>query len=114
VIRSMRLQVSVMPTPRIAGRHSTIVIGRPHNSGILVADPLRGYQTCSKQPITRQSRAHPTTSRAGTNPLKAEALQFSLAHPATAASSRAPEAERIAEDYAALNTRSRRPLNETR
>jgi D-threo-aldose 1-dehydrogenase len=38
-------------------------------------------------------------------PIKAAALQFSLAHPATAAViPGASQPERIAEDYAALNT----------
>jgi hypothetical protein len=53
-----------------------------------------------------RSPASPTSRTGTTSPIKAAALQFSLAHPATAAViSGASKPERIPEDYAALHTK---------
>jgi hypothetical protein len=76
----------------------------PYNSGILAGGIHFEYQNAPAEISAKVARITDIAQRHNV-PIKAAALQFSLAHPATAAViPGASKPERIAEDYAALNT----------
>jgi D-threo-aldose 1-dehydrogenase len=91
--------------PTAAAHGVDIVIGGPYNSGTLAGGTRFEYQTAPAQISAKVARITDIAQRYDV-PIKGAALQFSLAHPATAAViPGASKPERIAEDYAALNTR---------
>ena len=90
--------------PTAAAQGIDIVIGGPYNSGILAGGTRFEYQNAPAEITAKVARITDIAQRYDV-PIKAAALQFSLAHPATAAViPGASKPERIAEDYAALNT----------
>jgi len=92
----------LMPTAAAEG--VDIVIGGPYNSGILAGGTRFEYQNAPAEITAKVARITDIAQRYDV-PIKAAALQFSLTHPATAAViPGASKPERIAEDYAALNT----------
>ena len=91
--------------PTAAAQGIDIVIGGPYNSGILAGGTRFEYQNAPAEITAKVARITDIAQRYDV-PIKAAALQFSLAHPATAAViPGASKPERIAEDYAALNTK---------
>ena len=91
--------------PTAAAQGIDIVIGGPYNSGILAGGTRYEYQAAPAEISAKVARITDIAHRYDV-PIKAAALQFSLAHPATAAViPGASKPERIAEDYAALNTK---------
>lgn len=79
-----------------------IVIGGPYSSGILAGGKHFEYQEASAEIISKVERIKALTAEHGIG-IKAAALQFSLAHQATAAViPGATKPSRIAEDLAAL------------
>jgi len=93
----------LMPTAAAEG--IDIVIGGPYNSGILAGGTRFEYQKAPAEISAKVARITDIAQRHDV-PVKAAALQFSLAHPATAAViPGASKPERIAEDHAALNTK---------
>ena len=90
--------------PAAAARQVEIVVGGPYSSGILAGGTHFEYQKAPPEIIARVERIK-ATARRHQVPLKAAALQFSLAHPASAAViPGASRPERIKEDHAALTT----------
>jgi D-threo-aldose 1-dehydrogenase len=88
--------------PGAADRKVDIVIGGPYSSGALVGGAHFEYQKASPEILGKVERIKALAQRHGV-PIKAAALQFSLAHPASAAViPGASRPERIAEDHAAL------------
>ncbi|OON82612.1 aldo/keto reductase [Streptomyces tsukubensis] len=82
-----------------------IVVGGPYSSGILAGGKHFEYQEASPEVIERVERVKAVAERFGVS-IKAAALQFSLAHPATAAViPGATRPSRIAEDVAAFGER---------
>ena len=90
--------------PAAAARGVDIVVGGPYSSGVLAGGAHFEYQQASPDILARVARMRAVAARHGV-PLKAAALQFVLANPAVrAVIPGASKPERIAEDYAALNT----------
>src|SRR5262249_34986385 len=88
--------------PAAAARNVDIVVGGPYSSGILAGGAHFEYQQASPEIIAKVERIKAVADRHQV-PIKAAALQFSLAHPASAAIiPGASRPERIAEDRAAL------------
>lgn len=88
--------------PTAAARRVDIVIGGPYSSGILAGGTHFEYQKAPPEIVARVDRIKTLATRYEV-PIKAAALQFSLAHPASAAViPGASRPERIAEDHAAL------------
>ena len=88
--------------PAAAEEDVDIVIGGPYSSGVLAGGSYFEYQKASPEILTKVERIKDIARRYKV-PLKAAALQFSLAHPAVAAIiPGASHPERIAEDHAAL------------
>lgn len=88
--------------PAAAAQGVDIVIGGPYSSGVLVGGSHFEYQPASPEILAKVARIQALADRHGV-PIKAAALQFSLAHPASAAViPGASRPERIAEDQAAL------------
>jgi len=82
-----------------------IVVGGPYSSGVLVGGDRFEYQKASPEILAKVARIKALTDR-HTIPIKAAALHFSLAHPASAAIiPGASKPERIAEDIAALKVK---------
>ncbi|QNS06601.1 aldo/keto reductase [Streptomyces xanthii] len=80
-----------------------MVVGGPYSSGILAGGTHFEYQQAPAHIIERVARLKDLTARHGVS-IKAAALQFSLAHPASAAVvPGATKPTRIAEDTAALD-----------
>ncbi|GGT44006.1 aldo/keto reductase [Streptomyces chromofuscus] len=80
-----------------------MVVGGPYSSGILAGGAHFEYADAPPEIIERVRRIKDVAGRNGVS-LKAAALQFSLAHPATAAViPGATKPSRIAEDLAALH-----------
>ncbi|MFD8566767.1 aldo/keto reductase [Streptomyces sp. NPDC059639] len=80
-----------------------MVVGGPYSSGILAGGTHFEYQQAPAEIIERVGRLKALTEKHGVS-IKAAALQFSLAHPASAAVvPGATRPGRIAEDTAALN-----------
>jgi D-threo-aldose 1-dehydrogenase len=91
--------------PHAAERKVDIVVGGPYSSGILAGGAHFEYQKAPPQIIDKVNRIQALCQTFAV-PIKAAALQFSLAHPASAAViPGASRPERIAEDHAALNAR---------
>jgi len=88
--------------PAAAARKVDIVIGGPYSSGVLVGGGHFEYQKAPPEVLARVERIKAVALRHQV-PIKAAALQFSLAHPASAAViPGASRPDRIAEDHAAL------------
>src|SRR5262249_703734 len=88
--------------PAAAARHVDIVVGGPYSSGILAGGTHFEYQKAPPEIVAKVERIKTLALRHQV-PIKAAALQFSLAHPASAAViPGASRPERIAEDHAAL------------
>src|SRR5215813_2551328 len=88
--------------PNAAEKKVDIVIGGPYSSGALVGGPHFEYQKAPPEILARVERITAVAEQHRV-PIKAAALQFSLAHPASAAViPGASRPERIAEDGAAL------------
>ncbi|MFD3655657.1 aldo/keto reductase [Streptomyces sp. NPDC058620] len=88
--------------PAAAGQNVDIVVGGPYSSGILAGGQHFEYQKAPADIIAKVERIKALAQRYGIG-IKAAALQFSLAHPATvAAIPGATRPSRITEDAAAL------------
>jgi D-threo-aldose 1-dehydrogenase len=88
--------------PAAAARNIGIVIGGPYSSGILAGGAHFEYQKAPPEIVTKVERIKKIAERHQV-PIKAAALQFSLAHPASAAViPGASRPARIKEDHAAL------------
>ena len=88
--------------PAAAEKDVDIVIGGPYSSGVLAGGSHFEYQKASPEIVAKVERIKGIAQRYKV-PIKAAALQFSLAHPAVAAViPGASRPERIAEDHAAL------------
>lgn len=88
--------------PAAAARDVDIVVGGPYSSGILAGGTHFEYQQAPAEIVAKVERIKELAARHGVG-IKAAALQFSLAHPATAAViPGATRPSRVAEDVAAL------------
>src|SRR5262245_31412241 len=88
--------------PAAAANGVDIVIGGPYSSGVLAGGANFEYQKASPEIVAKVERIKAVAQRHDV-PIKAAALQFSLAHPASVAViPGASRPERIAEDHAAL------------
>ena len=88
--------------PGALAQNVEIVVGGPYSSGVLAGGTHFEYQQASPEILAKVERIRAIAARYGV-PVKAAALRFSLAHPATAAViPGASRPERIAEDQAAL------------
>ncbi|MFE5941966.1 aldo/keto reductase [Streptomyces sp. NPDC056480] len=88
--------------PAAAERGVDIVVGGPYSSGILAGGTHFEYQKAPAAIVDKVERIKAVAARHDVG-IKAAALQFSLAHPATvAAIPGATKPSRIAEDVAAL------------
>ena len=88
--------------PAAAEADVDIVVGGPYSSGVLAGGSNFEYQKASPEILAKVERIKGIAQRYQV-PVKAAALQFSLAHPAVAAViPGASRPERIAEDHAAL------------
>ena len=88
--------------PAAAARNVGIVIGGPYSSGILAGGTHFEYQKAPPEIVAKVERIKRVAERHQV-PIKAAALQFSLAHPASAAViPGASRPDRIKEDWAAL------------
>jgi D-threo-aldose 1-dehydrogenase len=88
--------------PSAAEADVDIVVGGPYSSGVLAGGSHFEYQKASPEILAKVERIKGIAQRYRV-PIKAAALQFSLAHPAVAAViPGASLPERIAEDHAAL------------
>jgi D-threo-aldose 1-dehydrogenase len=88
--------------PAAAAADVDIVIGGPYSSGVLAGGRHFEYREASPEIVTKVDKIKRIAERYQV-PIKAAALQFSLAHPAVAAViPGASRPERIAEDHAAL------------
>lgn len=88
--------------PAAAAQKVDIIIGGPYSSGVLVGGTHFEYQKASPEIIARVERIKSLAGRHQV-PIKGAALQFSLAHPASAAViPGASRPESITEDRAAL------------
>ena len=88
--------------PAAVAKGVDIVIGGPYSSGVLAGGAHFEYQMASPAIVAKVECIKAVAQRHDV-PIKAAALQFSLAHPASAAViPGASRPERIAEDHAAL------------
>jgi len=88
--------------PKAASRNVEIVVGGPYSSGILAGGTTFEYAAAPPEIIAKVEKIRAIADRFGV-PIKAAALQFALAHPASAAViPGATRPDRIAEDHAAL------------
>ncbi|MEU8789197.1 aldo/keto reductase [Streptomyces sp. NPDC048643] len=88
--------------PSAAAQGVDVVVGGPYSSGILAGGAHFEYQQAPAHIVDKVERIKAVTRRHGVG-IKSAALQFSLAHPATAAAiPGATRPSRIAEDVAAL------------
>ncbi|MFE5049336.1 aldo/keto reductase [Streptomyces sp. NPDC056637] len=89
--------------PAAAAQDVDMVVGGPYSSGILAGGRHFEYQKAPADIIAKVERIKALAAGHGVS-IKAAALQFALAHPATAAVvPGATRPSRIAEDVAALN-----------
>lgn len=87
--------------PAAEARNVDIVVGGPYSSGILAGGQHFEYQKAPAAIVEKVERIKSLAAQHGTS-IKAAALQFSLAHPAVAATiPGATRPSRIAEDVAA-------------
>jgi D-threo-aldose 1-dehydrogenase len=88
--------------PAAAAKNVDIVIGGPYSSGVLAGGTNFEYRPASPEILDKFNRIKAVADRYEV-PIKAAALQFSLAHPASAAIiPGASKPSRIAEDHAAV------------
>ncbi|POX62988.1 D-threo-aldose 1-dehydrogenase [Streptomyces sp. Ru62] len=88
--------------PAAAAQNVDIVVGGPYSSGVLAGGTHFEYQQAPAEIVAKVERIKALAARHGVG-IKAAALQFSLAHPATAAAiPGATRPSRVAEDVAAL------------
>jgi D-threo-aldose 1-dehydrogenase len=88
--------------PAAAARNVGIVVGGPYSSGILAGGAHFEYQVAPPEIVPKVERIKTIAERHHV-PVKAAALQFSLAHPASAAAiPGASRPARVKEDHAAL------------
>src|SRR5262249_37399983 len=93
------------PTPAAAAKKVDIVIGGPYSSGVLVGGANFEYLKAPPEILAKVERIKALAQRHQV-PIKAAALQFVLAHPASVAViPGASRPERIAEDRAALTAK---------
>jgi D-threo-aldose 1-dehydrogenase len=91
--------------PTAAAMKVGMVIGGPYSSGILAGGVHFEYQKAPPEIIAKVERIKAICERHGVT-IKAAALQFSLAHPASAAViPGASRPDRVREDHAALKTK---------
>ncbi len=91
--------------PAAAAKKVDIVVGGPYSSGVLAGGAHFEYQKASPEISAKVERIKALTERHKI-PIKAAALQFSLAHPASASViPGASQPSRIAEDVAALSAK---------
>ncbi len=91
--------------PKAAELKVDIVVGGPYSSGVLVGGDRFEYQKASPEILAKVARIQALTDRYKI-PIKAAALHFSLAHPASAAIiPGASKPDRISEDVAALKVK---------
>src|SRR5262245_11713955 len=91
--------------PKAAELKVDIVVGGPYSSGVLVGGDRFEYQEASPEIFAKVARIKALADRHKI-PIKAAALHFSLAHPASAAIiPGASKPNRIAEDIAALKVK---------
>src|SRR5215470_14487692 len=91
--------------PRAAELKVDIVVGGPYSSGVLVGGDRFEYQKASPEILAKVARIKALTDRYKI-PIKAAALHFSLAHPASVVIiPGASKPDRIAEDIAALKVK---------
>jgi D-threo-aldose 1-dehydrogenase len=91
--------------PAAAAKGVDIVIGGPYSSGVLAGGKHFEYAEAPPEILAKVARIKALTERHKV-PIKAAALQFSLAHPASAAViPGASKPERIKEDHAALKAK---------
>jgi D-threo-aldose 1-dehydrogenase len=91
--------------PKAAESNVGIVVGGPYSSGILAGGTHFEYQKAPPEIISKVERIRAIAERHQV-PIKAAALQFSLAHPASAAViPGASRPGRISEDVAALKAK---------
>ncbi|MFE1459816.1 aldo/keto reductase [Streptomyces nigra] len=89
--------------PAAEAQSVDVVVGGPYSSGVLAGGQHFEYQKAPAAVLAKVDRIKALAERYGI-PIKAAALQFSLAHPATvAAIPGATRPSRIAEDVAALD-----------
>ncbi|MGO8080991.1 aldo/keto reductase [Rhizobium leguminosarum] len=89
--------------PKAQEKGVQIVVGGPYSSGILAGGAHFEYSAAPPEIVTKVEKIKKTAARYGVS-IKSAALQFCLAHPASAAViPGASKPERIAEDHAALN-----------
>ncbi|MFE7414004.1 aldo/keto reductase [Streptomyces laurentii] len=89
--------------PMAQEQNVDMVVGGPYSSGVLAGGTHFEYQQAPAEIIAKVNRLKELTAKHGIS-IKAAALQFSLAHPASAAAvAGATRPSRIAEDLAALN-----------
>lgn len=90
--------------PACEAKKVDIVVGGPYSSGVLAGGNHFEYAPASPQIVAKVQKIKALCEKFEI-PIKAAALQFSLAHPASAAViPGASKPERIAEDHLALNT----------
>ena len=90
--------------PACEAKKVDIVVGGPYSSGVLAGGNHFEYAPASPQILAKVQKIKALCERFEI-PIKAAALHFSLAHPASAAViPGASKPERIAEDHLALNT----------
>ncbi|MFJ4526218.1 aldo/keto reductase [Streptomyces sp. NPDC088810] len=88
--------------PAAAAQNVDIVVGGPYSSGVLAGGQHFEYQQAPPAVVAKVERIKALAAQHGIG-IKAAALQFSLAHPATAAViPGATRPSRVAEDVAAL------------
>jgi D-threo-aldose 1-dehydrogenase len=93
----------LMPAAQAKG--VDIVIGGPYSSGVLAGGKHFEYAPASEEILAKVEKIKALCSKHNV-PIKAAALQFSLAHPASAAViPGASKPERIKEDHAAIKAR---------
>ncbi|GAA3430152.1 hypothetical protein GCM10018953_73370 [Streptosporangium nondiastaticum] len=89
--------------PMAQEQNVDMVVGGPYSSGVLAGGTHFEYQQAPPEIIERVNRLKALADKHGIG-IKAAALQFSLAHPVSAAAvPGATRPSRIAEDVAALN-----------
>ncbi|WP_433539654.1 aldo/keto reductase [Streptosporangium sandarakinum] len=89
--------------PMAQEQNVDMVVGGPYSSGVLAGGTQFEYQQAPPEIIERVGKLRALAERHGIG-IKAAALQFSLAHPVSAAAvPGATRPSRIAEDVAALN-----------
>jgi len=90
--------------PACEAKKVDIVVGGPYSSGVLAGGSHFEYAPASPEILAKVQKIRALCEQY-TTPIKAAALHFSLAHPASASViPGASRPERIAEDYAALNS----------